>query len=116
MPGATLLAVALVVLVKQREGALCGRSRAGEGRRQSLIRPADFVIPLRGHRAALINRGCYQLEVVGHLPEHLTVGGLLHILVGETGNLFVAVDDDPQAVAPRSFLPERVNPASAPPR
>src|SRR5437899_7374300 len=102
MASATFLAVALVMLVEQREGALCRRSSAGEGRRQSLIRPADFVIPLRGHWAALINRGCDELEVVGHLPEHLTVGGFLHILVGEAGNLFVAFDHNPQAIGARS--------------
>src|SRR6266852_7031155 len=106
MPRATFLAVALVMLVEEREGAFGGRSRAGECRRQSLIRPADFVIPLRGHWAALVNRRCDELEVVGHLPEHFTVGSFLHIFVSETGNLFVAVDDDPQAVAACSLLQE----------
>src|ERR1700686_181332 len=114
MTSGTFLAVALIMLIEQREGALCGRSRAGECRRQSLIRPADFVIPLRGHWAALVNRGRDELEVVGHLPEHFTVGGFLHILVSEAGNLFVTVDHDPQAIAARSLLQERVNPASTP--
>src|ERR1700730_17979496 len=99
MTSATFLTVALVMLVVQREGAVGGRGCAGKFRRQSLIRPADFVIPLRGHWAALVNRGCDDLEVVRHLPEHLTVGGFLHILVGEAGNLFVTVDHDTQAIA-----------------
>src|ERR1700675_175890 len=89
MASTTFLAVALVMLIEQREGAFGGRSRAGERRRQSLIRTPDFVIPLRGHRAPFVNRGCDQLEVVGHLPEYLAVGGFLHILVGEAGNLLV---------------------------
>src|SRR5260370_33261341 len=109
MASATFLAVALVMLVEQREGAFGGRSRAGECRRQSLIRPADFVIPLRGHRAALVNRGCDKLEVIGHLPEHLTVGGFLHILVGEAGNLLVTVDHDPQTIAAGSLSPDTRN-------
>src|ERR1700732_495755 len=104
MPRATFLAIALVMLIEQREGAFGGRSRPGECRRQSLIRSADFVIPLRGHRAAFVNRGCDQLEVVGHLPEYLAVGGFLHILVVEAGNLLVTVDHDPQAIAARSLL------------
>src|SRR5260370_34112649 len=49
MPRATLLAIALVMLIEQREGAFGGRSRAGECRRQSLIRTPDFVISLVGH-------------------------------------------------------------------
>src|SRR5258706_9883622 len=116
LAGATLLAVALVMLVEQREGAIGGRSRAGKFRSQSLIRPANLVIPLRRHWAALVNRGCDNLKIVGQLPEHLAVGGFLHILVGKAGNLLVAVEHDSQTIAAGSVLQKPVNPASAPER
>src|SRR5208283_3081637 len=109
-------AVALVVLVEQREGAFGGRGRAGEFRGQTLIGAAYFVVPLLGHRAALVNRGSDDLEVVRHLPQYLAVGGLLHIVVGKAGNLFVTIEDDPETITARAFLQERLNPASAPKR
>src|SRR5208282_6369686 len=104
----SFLAVALVVLVEQRERAFAGRSRGGEFRGQTLVGAPEFVIPLCRHWAALVNCRPDDLVVVGHLPEHLTIGGFLHILVGEARDLLVTVEHDPQAIAARSFLQERL--------
>src|SRR5258708_38971930 len=45
LAGATLLAVALVMLVEQREGAIGGRIRAGRGPRPHLLRTAKPAVP-----------------------------------------------------------------------
>src|SRR5258706_8509053 len=45
LAGATLLAVALVMLVEQREGAIGGRSRARQVPHQTLLRTRKTLIP-----------------------------------------------------------------------
>src|SRR5260221_13151747 len=57
LAGATLLAVALVMLVEQREGAIGGRSRAGEVRSPTFIRPAQLVLSPRPPWRGLDNPG-----------------------------------------------------------
>src|SRR5260221_10597024 len=55
LASATLLAVALVMLVEQREGAIGGPRRGRDGRRQPLLKPAHPLIPPTRPRAAPFN-------------------------------------------------------------
>src|SRR5258707_15243094 len=79
LAGATLLAVALVMLVEQREGAIGGRRRGRQLRDQSFVKSAKLPSPPRPPPGPPFHRGGGHLQSVGEVPESPSGGGFLPI-------------------------------------
>ena len=74
------------------------------------------MIPHHGNGASLVDRRANELIIVGHLPQHLAIGGFFDILVGETRDLFVAVEHHAQAIPAGSLLQKLMHAPRAPER
>ena len=105
-PAGRFSAVALIVLINERQRAIRRSRGTGQFCGQPLIRAAHIVIPHHGDGASLVNRGANQLEVIRDLPKYLAIGGLLDIFIGKARDLFIAVEHHAQTVASGAFLQE----------
>lgn len=81
---------------------------------QCSVGAADFRSLLQHDWGSVIDGRRDYLIGVGDLPQNLAIRDLLDVFLGESGNLFIAVQNNPQTIAPCPFFQEAVDTASTP--
>src|ERR1700704_533950 len=115
-PTGALRGLAFIVLVDERKSSVGGGCGGGQFGGQSLVGTCYFVTVLQSNRAALVDSGTDNLIVVRNFSQYLAVGSLFDIFVSETGNLFVAVEDDPETLTSGALLQKCLDPGRTPER
>jgi len=109
------LTVSLIVLVDEIKRSFGAWGGIGQGSRKPAERLADILVAkCHGYPFVDGRSGC--LIVVGQLPEQFTVGGFLHIFVGEAGNFLVSVENQANPVVAGAFLQKWPHAAGTPKR